>query len=82
VSLEPEAADAYFNRGYVHLQRGNVDMAIADLSEVIRLSPGDADAYRARAEAYQAKGDAPSAQADLARVQQLQAARNAPSPSP
>jgi len=56
-------AAAYNNRGWVYKKRafvyavaGELDRAIADFDEAIRLDPKDADTYRNRGLAYNSKG--------------------------
>jgi tetratricopeptide (TPR) repeat protein len=44
-------------RGDLHLNKGDVERAIADYSEVIRREPDDENAHFRRALAYRAKGD-------------------------
>lgn len=57
--------DAYLNRGTVYLNIGELDKAIADYSEVIRLYQGSTPlTYYRRAETYLKKGDCDSALAD------------------
>lgn len=52
----PEA-DVLYQRGVAHLNRGFPDTAAADFSEVLRLCPGDGQAYAKRGEAYAKLGD-------------------------
>ena len=50
-------AVAYNNRGIAYATKGDLDRAIADFSEAIRLDPKDAHAYNNRGSAYENKGD-------------------------
>jgi len=38
-TVYPQAAEAYSNRGYAYLGKGNYDQAIADFDEAIALDP-------------------------------------------
>ena len=51
--------------------KGNYDLAIADLTRTIELTPDYALAYELRGEAYQKKGDLDRAKADLDKAEQL-----------
>jgi len=46
-----------FNSGETHLEKGNIDQAIADFNKAIRIVPGYTIAYEKCAEAYAKKGD-------------------------
>ncbi len=65
------AARAYNRRGFAHRIRGDLDGAIADYTEAIRLNSKYAKAYNNRGVAYRKKGDVENANADLARAKQL-----------
>jgi tetratricopeptide (TPR) repeat protein len=58
-------AIAYNNRGFVWHDKGDLDRAIADYNEAIRLDPKQANAYRNRGNAWREKGDLDRAIADL-----------------
>ena len=45
IRLQPNYADAYYNRGNVLLTNGRVQEAIADLETAIQIQPNDADAH-------------------------------------
>jgi len=52
ISLKPDFAMAWYNRGGAHGGMGRYDLAIADFGNAIRLMPDYADAYRYRAFAF------------------------------
>ena len=56
---------AYYHRGISHYDKGEYDLAIADYTKAIELTPEYPFAYRARARAYRAKGDNDRALADF-----------------
>ena len=56
---------AYYNRGNAYDDKGDVDRAIADYTEAIRLDPKFALAYNNRGNAYKAKGNSGRARADF-----------------
>jgi tetratricopeptide (TPR) repeat protein len=60
-----DLAAYYNNRGYAYSHKGDLDRAIADYSEAIRIDPVDADAFTSRGVAYRAKGDNDRAIADF-----------------
>jgi tetratricopeptide (TPR) repeat protein len=66
-----DRATAYHLRGVAYRDKGDMDRAIADFSEAIRLNPRLASAYRDRGVAYRAKGDHGRAVADQERATQL-----------
>src|SRR5215469_11975415 len=41
----PETAEEFFERGNAHDDRGDLDKAVEDYNNAIRLKPDDADAY-------------------------------------
>ena len=57
-------ANAYINRGIAWRAKGDLDRAIADYNEAIRLNPKDANAYASRGKAWGDKGDLDRAIAD------------------
>ena len=58
IQPEPETtpAETAFQRGTAALTRGTYDQAIADFTEVLRLTPNRVEAYHNRGEAYRLKG--------------------------
>jgi tetratricopeptide (TPR) repeat protein len=56
---------AYYNRGNVRAERGELDQAIADFTETLRLNPNHAGALNNRGSAHRQKGDLDSALADF-----------------
>jgi tetratricopeptide (TPR) repeat protein len=44
-------------RGYLYRKKGDLDRAIVDYGEMIRIDPKSDDAYMRRSEAWLAKGD-------------------------
>jgi tetratricopeptide (TPR) repeat protein len=56
ISLEPNYADAYYNRGNLFLAKGQIDDAIADWEKTLQLQPNDADAHTCLGNALLRKG--------------------------
>ena len=52
MELQPNDADAYYNRGVAYAKKGDFDNAIKDYNTAIQLNPDDADAYCNRGEAW------------------------------
>ena len=72
IEKNPTNKELYYMRGVFRLMhRLDVQGAITDLSQAIRLDPNYADAYCFRAAAYYQKGDNEKAQADLKMAQDL-----------
>ena len=55
IDLDPEDAEAYFDRGLAYAEKG--DRAIADYDQAIALDPQFALAYNNRGIAYGQRGD-------------------------
>lgn len=70
--LNQEYARMYYNRGLAHSKRDELELAIADYTEAIKLNPNFADAYYNRGIAYRIKGDYELAIADYTRVIELE----------
>ncbi|MGO9135188.1 MAG: tetratricopeptide repeat protein [Methylovirgula sp.] len=64
-------AAAYNNRGVAYAAKGDLDRAIADFDQAIRLDPKDEVAYKNRGGAYKAKGDFDRAIADYSEAIRL-----------
>jgi Flp pilus assembly protein TadD len=64
IDLDPQYAEAYMNRGIAYLESGQVEKALQDFSESLRLEP-NALCYYNRAQAWLAKQDLERAAADL-----------------
>ena len=60
-----DLANAYYNRGLAHSLKSEYDLAIADLSQVVKLTPNDAEAYDKRGADYFDKRDFDKALADF-----------------
>jgi tetratricopeptide (TPR) repeat protein len=56
IELQPNYANAYYNRGSVLLAEGRIDEAIADWEKTLQLQPNDADAHTGLGNAYLRKG--------------------------
>jgi lipoprotein NlpI len=66
-----DQAVAHHNRGLAYAVKGDLDRAIADFTEAIRLDPKDALAYNDRGAAYAVKGDFDRAIADYSEAIRL-----------
>jgi tetratricopeptide (TPR) repeat protein len=55
--LNPNSADAFYNRGLVYESKGDHNRAIEGYSQALRLKPSDADSFYQRGLAYRHKGD-------------------------
>jgi len=64
-------AATYWTRGNYYQESGNIDKAITDLSEAIRLRPEFVNAYMSRSIAYKLKGDFQKAIADCNKVMEF-----------
>ena len=65
-------ATSWLRRGYVYARKGELDKAIADFTEAIRLDAEDGEAYFQRALAYARKKDMDQALADYKEVFRLE----------
>jgi lipoprotein NlpI len=66
-----DRAESYHNRGLAYGANGDLDRAIADHSEAIRLAPKDADAHFDRGLAYLNSGNPAKALADVRQASKL-----------
>lgn len=66
--VDPFTANAYSNRGLARYQKGDLEGAIADLDQAIRIRPTLAVAYLNRAAVQRANGDPAAAMKDLDRA--------------
>ena len=57
ITLNPDNADAYHNRGVAYHAKGDSDRAIEDYTKVIKRNSNYAIAYSNRGDAYRNKGD-------------------------
>ncbi len=64
IELDPHHAEAYMNRGIAHLQSGEVERALEDFSQSLRLEPNPLCYYN-RAQAWLARQELERAAADL-----------------
>ncbi len=65
IRLNPESAEAYYNRGVTNTDLGQLQSAIEDYDEAIRLNPEFAEAHNNRGIAYRELGRKIEAVADL-----------------
>jgi tetratricopeptide (TPR) repeat protein len=56
IRLQPDYADAYYNRGSVLFAKGRIDEAIADWEKTLQIQPNDADAHTGLGNALLGKG--------------------------
>ena len=72
-SVDPteQYAEAHFDRGLAHADKGDCDKAIADYTEAIRLDPKYAKAFNNRGAAYRKKGELAKSMADITKAIQL-----------
>lgn len=69
--LDPSISFPYFNRGNAKKEVKDLDGAIADYSEAIRLAPKEWNYYLQRSMAWHEKGVSVEAQTDLAEAVRL-----------
>jgi curved DNA-binding protein CbpA len=68
----PTTAASYRERAIDWNRKGDLDKAIADLNQAVRLAPDDAQAYHERGNAWGRKGDTDRALADYERALQIE----------
>lgn len=66
----------FYQSGQTQLAEGNMNAAIDDFTEAIKLDPQLADAYRLRGDAYRITGNNSTAEKDLIRGAELMASQN------
>ena len=71
LSNDRSKSDYFTQRGIAYLGKHEIDRAIADFGEALRLYAKNVSAFNNRARAYEAKGDTASAQADRDAAKQL-----------
>lgn len=71
IGLDPDDANAFFNRAIVHTALGQHWDALHDYGEFIRLNPQDARAYHNRGGSYVALGETKKAERDFAKAKEL-----------
>lgn len=64
IKINPNFAEAYYNRGYAYDDKGEYDQAIKDYTQAIEINPNYAEAYYNRGIAYRKKGEPDQAIAD------------------
>jgi tetratricopeptide (TPR) repeat protein len=65
IRLTPSLPAGYANRGDIYRQKGDLDRAIADLDEALRLDPSITSAYTNRGLAHEARGHVEIARSDF-----------------
>ena len=70
--LDPDYADAHYNKGAIHLKNENFTKAIKSFGEVIRLNAGNVDAYLGMGAAYIGSGNGQAAISTYEQVIRLQ----------
>lgn len=48
VEFDVSSADGYFTRATIHVRHGEMELALADFDEAVRLAPDDAECYQQR----------------------------------
>lgn len=71
IMLNPQNAEAYFNRGNVYDELGDYKQAVTDYNKAIKLNPIYADAYLNRGFAYNNLGKLNKAVADIKKAAKL-----------
>jgi len=76
ITLRPNWAPGYCERGRTYLKLKQKHLAIDDLTEAIRLDPDYEEAYRFRSAAHELLGDSEAADKDLAKAEELRKRRS------
>lgn len=71
IAIDPNFAYAYYNRGWLLAEQGEVDKAIADYSKTIELAPRLAEAYYNRGLLLISRGKNEAGTSDLSRAGEL-----------
>jgi tetratricopeptide (TPR) repeat protein len=71
IRLNPDSAEAYYNRGATRGDKGEMEGALQDYSEAIRLKPDFSEAYTNRGEARSEQGEMEGALQDYAEAIRL-----------
>ena len=71
ISINPNYANAYNNRGLAYLALQKYDEAISDYTNAILINPNDSKAYYYRGVVYHEKGDCDNAKKDWEKAIEL-----------
>ena len=71
IRIDPDDADAYYNRGEAYFYLEEYDKSISDCTEAIRIKPDYAEAYDTRGLAYRLKGESEKAMADYTEANRI-----------
>ncbi len=71
IELDPNLAEAYFNRGNIYAILLDLQRAVEDYSEAIRLNTEDANVYANRARAYTMLSSDQEAEQDIEKAVEL-----------
>ncbi|MDR2518615.1 MAG: tetratricopeptide repeat protein, partial [Spirochaetaceae bacterium] len=72
LGIDPNYADASYNRGIAYYNKKDYDRAVADFTAALGINPNFADAYVYRGIAYRNKGDYDKAVADYTQALKIQ----------
>ena len=71
MALLGDEPNAIHTRAWIHMNRGNLDLALADFDRALTIDPASAGAYADRGRAYELKGDRDQAIADYRKALSL-----------
>jgi tetratricopeptide (TPR) repeat protein len=71
IEIDPDFADAYYNRGIANSKKGNLNQAISDYTKAIQINPNDSDSYYNRGLVYHKKNDFNQAISDYTKAIQI-----------